>query len=732
MGRPGSDARHRLRRPAVLLPLSLLAVLLASTSAVGLAPSGSQVASWWPAAGLATAVIVFSPVRRWAVLVAALVVVTGLANVLGGRSVAVSALFGVGNALEAVVAAWALGAHRARPVLRNGLDIMRLVLAALAGAAVIAVVAGATVAALLEGALLDTAWHVLATHLTSQLLILPLVLSLAGDAQARAGALARPALVRAGVAAATLLVFAAAFLVGDTVAAGAFVPLPAMVWAAIQLPRREVSALLLAVGFVTTLATSQGHGPLALQASLTSDSGDILGQLYLAVLFLVTVPLVILVEQRTSALTTAESVLASTTESAIIGTDRDCVIRFFNIGAERMLGWTASEVVGLHPGEVYLDGDGPTTCAALLGVAGPERGIAEAPVATAGVMKADRTWRRKDGSSLVVSVNLTEVRSPTGELEGYLAVATDVTDRLEVKQRLRDALAREQASAQELDRVNRLENDFVSAVSHELRTPLTTILGNTQLLAAHIPGPLTEDQERVVERLHRSGRRLLMLVEDLLTLTAVESRAAVRHVEVRAGDVIELVVHQAVDLAEGRELEVSYDDRAADATVLGDLDELERALVNLVSNAIKFTPDGATVRLDSRQDGDFLVWTVSDTGIGVREEDRPHLFERFFRSGTVTAMAIPGTGLGLPIVDLIAQAHGGAVRYVPHEGAGSTFEIRLPVAPAAPTTASPSADASPAQPDHPSRQEDAPGADAPADYDVRAPERDGVRTGERS
>ncbi|GAB2635632.1 hypothetical protein GCM10027270_25480 [Nocardioides ginkgobilobae] len=666
----------------MLVPAAYLAILLASTSAVGLAPSGSQVASWWPAAGLATALLVFSPVRRWAVLVAGLVVVTGLANLLGGRSVAVSSIFGVGNALEALVAAWALGAHRDRPVLRTGSDIVRLVLAALAGATVIAVIAGLTVWAMLDGSLLDTAQHVLATHVTSQLLLLPLVLSLGGDEQARAGALSRPVLVRAGIALATLLVFGTAFVAGVGVAASAFLPLPAMVWAGLQLPRREVSALLVAVGFVTTFTTARGQGPLALQASLTRDDGDILAQLYLAVLFLVTIPLVILVEQRTSALTTAESVLSSTTESAMIGTDRDCVIRFFNVGAERMLGWSASEVVGRHPAEVYLEAEGSTACAALMGVIGPDPEVLVPPVVTSGVMKADRTWRRKDGSTLVVSVNVTEVRSPTGELEGYLAVAADVTDRLEVKQRLRDALARERASVAELERVHRMENDFVSAVSHELRTPLTTILGNTQLLAAHIPGPLTEDQERVVDRLHRSGRRLLMLVEDLLTLTAVESRAAARHVAVRAGDVVELVVHQAVDLAEGRDLELTYDDLAADATVLGDADELERALFNLVSNAVKFTPEGGAVRIASRHDGDCLVWSVTDTGLGVSEGDRRHVFERFFRARTVTDMAIPGTGLGLPIVDLIARAHGGSARYVPREGAGSTFEIRLPVAPA--------------------------------------------------
>ncbi|WP_300644252.1 ATP-binding protein [Nocardioides sp.] len=706
---PWGDALPRLRTPVVLVPLAFVAIVLASTSAVALRPPGSALSSWWPAAGLGTALLVFSPVRRWAPLFVGLVLTTALSNFLGGRTVAVSGLFGVANALEALTAAVVLGAHRGRPVLRGGADFLRLVLAALAGAVVIAVIGSMTVAVFMGGSLTDSAWHLVAVHLTSQLLILPLVLSLAGDERARFGAFDRPPLVRAAAAAATLAVFAVAFMAGDTVAASAFVPLPAMVLASLLLPRREVAALMLAVGFVTTAATAQGRGPLALQAALTDGPASTLAQLYLAILFLVTIPLVVLVEQRTSALTTAESVLSSTTESAIIGTDRDCAIQFFNVGAERMLGWSASEVVGLHPAEVYLEDGGPSTCGALMGVAGPDPDLLVAPVISAGAMKADRTWRRKDGSTLVVSVNVTEVRSPAGELEGYLAVAADVTDRLEVKQRLRDALAREQASVAELERVSRMENDFVSAVSHELRTPLTTILGNTQLLAAHIPGPLTEDQERVVDRLHRSGRRLLMLVEDLLTLTAVESRAATRHVAVRTGDVVELVVHQAVDLAEGRDLDVTYDDRAADAAVLGDVDELERALFNLVSNAVKFTPEGGAVRVTSRHDGDCLVWSVSDTGLGVSESDRDHLFERFFRARTVTDMAIPGTGLGLPIVELIAQAHGGSVRYVPHEGAGSTFEIRLPVAPV------------PAQ--------------APAEPSGEAPDdvrRDGVRLGEQA
>ena len=677
------------------VPLLLVAVFVASSSAVTLAPVGTQVASWWPGAGLATALLLMSGVRRWPLALALLAVVTGLGNVVGGRDLDVAAIFGVGNGLEALAAALVLGAHRRRPTLSTSQDLVRLCVAALVGAAVVATVAASTVVGLQGAPFWDSARHVMAAHLAAQLVVLPLALSAGATARADVGTHQSPARAWVGTAALTATVFAIAFLGWEGIAASAFLPLPAMVWVALVLPRREVFGLMLGVGVLTTMATARGQGPLAEQAAMALDDGTLLAQLYLVVLFLITVPLVLLVEQRTSALATTEAVLASTTESAIIATDVDGRIRFFNVGAERMLGWELAEVVGRRPDEVFVDPGDVAAFTAGEGVGQGSAGMRELLTRQGGVLKRDWPWHRKDGSALVASVCITEVRSPTGELEGHLSVALDVTERLLVKQRLREALARERASVAELERVTRLEGEFVSAVSHELRTPLTTILGNTQLLAAHIPGPLSEDQERVVERLHRSGRRLLMLVEDLLTLTALESRVATRHVELRAGDVLAQVRSHVEDLLEGRDLHLEHDDAAGDAVVLGDADELERALHNLVGNAIKFTPDGGRIRVASHREDDCLVWSVSDTGLGVSEQDRRHLFERFFRAGTVTAMAIPGTGLGLAIVQLIAQAHGGSVRYVPHEGAGSTFELRLPVAPvstsAAPTAAQPSA-----------------------------------------
>jgi signal transduction histidine kinase len=283
-------------------------------------------------------------------------------------------------------------------------------------------------------------------------------------------------------------------------------------------------------------------------------------------------------------------------------------------------------------------------------------------------------------------VAVTTIRSESGAVEGYLAIATDVTDRLEVKRRLRESLAREQASVAELEKVNRLKNEFVSAVSHELRTPLTTILGTTQLMEAGLTGPLSPQQEQAVERLHRNGRRLLMLVEDLLTLTSAESRATSREDELSAGSVLAEAGRQTCDLLTGRDLEVVVRDEAPDAVLRGDADELERALVNLVANAIKFTPDGGRVEVASRTEGAELVWRVSDTGMGIPEEEVGHLFERFFRASAAVTAAIPGTGLGLSIVRTIAEAHGGTANRVPHDGPGTTFELRLPLASPTPTS----------------------------------------------
>lgn len=668
----------------VRVPVLLLGIVVASTTAIHLSPAGSSTATWWPAAGLAAVLVIGSPRRSWPWVLGLVVAVTGVANVMSGREPLVALLFALCNAAEALVVALGLGAHRRPPQLRGIPDMVRLCAAALAGAVVIGLGAGATVAALLGGPLLTTARTVLASHLASQLLILPV--ALAGVEPGARTRTHRSQVVGRIVAVVALAGFAAVFTWGHLPAL-AFLPLPALGWAALALPRRQTSLLLLAVGLVATLATAKGHGPLAMDDGLLPTTIGVLAQLYVVVLFFVMIPLVVVVDQRTSALAVATAVLDASTANAIIGLDTTGTIRFFNVGAERMLGWRADEVIGGRPSHFYLDADAVSAHNAEHGIADGLGNLSEVLDAEGGSMESDWTWRRRDGSTFTVSVAVTTIRSESGAVEGYLAIATDVTDRLEVKRRLRESLAREQASVAELEQVNRLKTEFVSAVSHELRTPLTTILGTTQLMGAGLSGPLSPQQEQAVERLHRNGRRLLMLVEDLLTLTSAESRATSREDELRAGSVLAEAARQTCDLLTGRDLEVVVRDEAPDAVLHGDADELERALVNLVANAVKFTPDGGRVEVVSRTEDGDLVWRVSDTGMGIPEDEAGHLFERFFRARAAVSAAIPGTGLGLSIVRTIAEAHGGTANRVPHDGPGTTFELRLPLASPTPTSA---------------------------------------------
>ena len=667
----------------VRAPVLLAAIFAAGVAAIQVAPVGSHTAMWWPAAGLASVLVIGTPRRAWPPLLALLAVVVFASNLVAGRDLVVSIVFGAANAAEALVVATALGAHRRRPELRHATDLARLCAAALAGASVLALTAGLTVSVVVGADLWSTARNLVASHVGSQLLILPVALA---GADLAVGRSRRADLMSTGAAALTLAAFVGVFVWGHLPAL-AFLPLPALVWAALLLPRRRAFALVLTAGVVVTVATSRGVGPLAIDADLAPTAVGALAQLYLVVLFFVAVPLVVVVDQRTSALAVATAVLRSTTANAIIGLDPVGRIRFFNVGAEKMLGWTADEVVGGRPSDFYVDPGAVDEYSARKGISPGLVGLREALEDEGGVLESDWTWTRKDGSSLSVSVAVTVIRSETGAVEGYLAVATDVTERLEVKRRLREALAREQASVAELERVDRLKDDFVSAVSHELRTPLTTILGTTQLMAEHLLGSLSPAQEDGVERIHRNGRRLLMLIEDLLTLTAAESRATGRSDEVRAADVLDEVARQADDLVGGRDLGIGFLDDSRGAVVRGDVDQLERALLNLVGNAVKFTPSGGRVDVTARVEGDELVWRVRDTGIGIRDDEADHLFDRFFRSREVVQAAIPGTGLGLSIVRTVAEAHGGTANRVPHEGPGTSFELRLPLARPIPTSA---------------------------------------------
>jgi PAS domain S-box-containing protein len=374
-----------------------------------------------------------------------------------------------------------------------------------------------------------------------------------------------------------------------------------------------------------------------------------------------------------------DQVLAATTGTSIIGTDHHGVITFYNPGAERLLGWTAEEVVGRETLALFHDPEELERRSRQVGLAAGF-GLLVAGVQPGHPEKRDWNYVRKDGATITMSLTLSAMTSASGRVVGYLGVAEDVTERRRVEDMLRVALAKERDAVERLNDVDRAKTDFVSTVSHELRTPITSVLGYTAMLQRGSGGPLTDRQAKLLSRVESNGVRLQLLIEDLLTLSRIEAGTFALRVE--PVDLRELVLRCADATETARQdRSIGFGVEPGDELLLvsGDADQLDRAVVNLLTNAIKFTPDGGDVRVRLGASDGSAVLVVEDTGIGIPEADQHRLFERFFRSSTAYRRAIPGTGLGLSIVRTIVRGHGGTVEVTSREDEGSRFEVRLPL-----------------------------------------------------
>ncbi len=234
---------------------------------------------------------------------------------------------------------------------------------------------------------------------------------------------------------------------------------------------------------------------------------------------------------------------------------------------------------------------------------------------------------------------------------------------------------REVTEQRELDR---LKDDFVATVSHELRTPLTSMMGFLEMIREGEAGELNEEQQRFLAIVYRSSERLQRLVGDLLFVARLDANGLqLQFADVDVTEVVRDAVESTAALARSRTIDLRSE-LAEVPPVFGDRERLSQLVGNLISNALKFTPEGGTVTARTFVDGDSAVIEVSDTGIGIPEAEQSRLFQRFFRSSTATEQAIPGTGLGLVISRAIAEAHGGTISVRSAPGKGTSFRVELP------------------------------------------------------
>jgi PAS domain S-box-containing protein len=287
-----------------------------------------------------------------------------------------------------------------------------------------------------------------------------------------------------------------------------------------------------------------------------------------------------------------------------------------------------------------------------------------------------------DGSWLDVEIAASNLLDDPS-VNGLVLNSRDIGDRKRAERELLETLGREQHMRERLQELDRLKTDFVSTVSHELRTPLSSILGYVEMLVDESAGALTEEQLRVLGVVDRNALRLLVLIEDLLTISRIEAgtfRLVLGSVDIQA-----LVegARQAVlpDLA-GRRLSLTVKVHEDTGTVHGDATQLDRVIINLLTNAIKFTPDGGRVSLNAERDDGAVFIRVQDTGIGIPPEEQPRVFDPFFRSSSAQELAVPGTGLGLSITKKVIEEHRGQISVVSSPGQGTQVIVGLPVAPA--------------------------------------------------
>ena len=272
-------------------------------------------------------------------------------------------------------------------------------------------------------------------------------------------------------------------------------------------------------------------------------------------------------------------------------------------------------------------------------------------------------------------------RAEANAVQQVAAFAARVLVQAEHEDNQRDHVAR-------LERLDRQKTDFLSTVSHELRTPLTSISGYLELLQDGDAGDLTAGQRSMLDVIERNSTRLRGLIEDLLVLNRIESGGlhVDRH-DVCLGELVQHTAEELAPLARRGAVDVAVRDCGRGVVVAGDAGHLHRAIVNVLSNAIKFTPAGGRVELSVQVvptgadgEGPRVRVCCRDSGIGIPEADLPQLFSRFYRAGNAASAAIPGTGLGLAIVKTIVEDHGGHLDLSSVEGEGTLVVIELPLA----------------------------------------------------
>jgi PAS domain S-box-containing protein len=289
--------------------------------------------------------------------------------------------------------------------------------------------------------------------------------------------------------------------------------------------------------------------------------------------------------------------------------------------------------------------------------------------------------RRKDGSQFPVEISLSPVKSDGGYR--VTAIIRDITERRQMEEQLRtvqEKYIRElELRNRDAERANQLKTEFLANMSHELRSPLHTIIGFSELLAEESEGALSDKQKRFLQHIHNDSLHLLDLINDLLDLSKIEAgRLELRYEAFHIGAVIEESLSSLRPRAQAKSLEIQTEVSMPFA-IYADRMRFKQILHNLLSNAIKFTPDSGVIRVEAATQTQFARISISDTGIGITEDQHQAIFDKFYQVRSAIKGGSEGTGLGLAITKRLVEQQGGAIGVSSSPGSGSCFTFTVPL-----------------------------------------------------
>ena len=347
-------------------------------------------------------------------------------------------------------------------------------------------------------------------------------------------------------------------------------------------------------------------------------------------------------------------------------TDKDGKYTYVNDSMARALGYSKEELIGMHVTQVLkreaMEKDFKPSWDKFV---------------TNGEISLETTFLTKDGKEICCEIKTLAVYDSDGNYVGSRAVHRDITERKRMEQELVEKTTQAEAASQ-------YKSEFLTHMSHELRTPLNVIIGFSELMLDGVPGKVNEEQKQCLSDVLSSSQHLLSVINEVLDLAKIESgEVELKLSNIKLTGVIQSLRNEMMPILTAKKQSLEVDVEEGLPMVRADRNRVRQVLLNLLSNASKFTPESGKLKVEAIRENDWCRISVVDNGIGIKKDDQERIFEQFSQLNSNLAKEEGGTGLGLAIVKQIIEKHGGRIWVESEYGNGSRFTFTLPLAAAA-------------------------------------------------